>query len=259
MKANTLLTTNNYNMFKLTDYNRNVDLQHVQQLVNELKAGRKFLQPIVVNEKLEIIDGQHRLKALQEVKQPVEYIVRPGAGKADVISMNNTQKNWSPEAWIQSYANAGNRDYQALLQVVDKQRQLQVSANMLAKIFEDPYATSTLSKEPLKKGKFKFDYENAPHADKVINDAISLTEGYQKGRKRSLVRAILEPIWILESNPEFNFEHLFNKMTEDDFKKAAGKVSSVDAALEMLDVYNYRLRKGKILAHKDAHGRLVFE
>ena len=104
MKANTLLTTNNYSMFKLTDYNRNVDLQHVQQLVNELKAGHKFLQPIVVNEKLEIIDGQHRLKAMEELKRPVEYIVRPGTGKADVISMNNTQKSWNPVAWIQSYA-----------------------------------------------------------------------------------------------------------------------------------------------------------
>lgn len=259
MKANTLLTTNNYNMFKLTEYNRNVDLQHVQQLVNELKAGHKFLQPIVVNEKMEIIDGQHRLKAMEELKRPVEYIVRPGTGKADVISMNNTQKSWNPIAWIQSYANAGNRDYQALLQEVDKQRELQISANMLAEIFEDPYATSTIVKKPLKAGKFKFDYENAPHAEKVIDDAISLTKRYQEGRKRSLVRAILEPIWILESNPMFDFDHLFNKMTEDDFKKVAGKVSSVDAALEMLDVYNYRLRKGKILAHKDAHGHLVFE
>lgn len=259
MKANTLLTTTNYNMFRLADYNRNVEPQHVQQLINEAKAGHKFLQPVIVNEKMEVIDGQHRLKAIQELKQPVEYIIKPGTGKDDVISMNNTQKSWSPKAWIQSYANAGNRNYQALLQEVDKPRKLTVSPNLLAKLFADPYATANQDKPSVRTGKFKFDYQNAPHAEKVVNDAISLTEEYRRGHYGTLLRSILESLWILESKDKFDFDYLFKKMTEDEFDNAAQKENPRDAVLSLLKVYNRRNRKGQIFAHKDAHGHLVFE
>lgn len=262
MKPYTLLKTTNYNMFKLAEYNRDVDLQHVRQLAKELKNGNKFIQPVIINEKMEIIDGQHRLKALQEVGQPVWYIIEPGTGKEDVISMNNVQRGWSIKNWIESFANTGNPDYRALLQEINKQRRLAVSPNMIAKVFASPYLSPLLgridSAKAIKTGEFKFDYENASHAEKVIEDAISLTIANQDSSK-PVVRPILESVWMLESNPNFDFKCLYKKMAKDKFESIAKTSSSIEAALSLVEIYNYRKRKGQILAYKDAHGHLAFE
>ena len=56
--------TKNYEIFKIMDCNRELSAANLQKLIGSIKS-RNLLEfrPIIVNSKMEIIDGQHRLAA----------------------------------------------------------------------------------------------------------------------------------------------------------------------------------------------------
>ena len=70
-----------------------------------------MVSPIVVNEGFEVIDGQHRLEACEELNMPIEFIMRPGLGMDECISINTSSRNWTVEDYIEYYAKTGNQNY----------------------------------------------------------------------------------------------------------------------------------------------------
>ena len=68
-----VLYEKNHTKFTLLDNNRDIDIRHVAALMASMKKHGQ-LMPIIVNENLEVIEGQHRLKACTELDIPVAYI-----------------------------------------------------------------------------------------------------------------------------------------------------------------------------------------
>ena len=260
MKINQLCKTFDYSQFKFADYNRNVEPQHVQQLINEVKSGHQLLSPIIVNEKMEIIDGQHRLAAFKQLKKPVEYIVRPGTSKQDVVSINNSQKRWTPIMWIESFANSGNEDYQFFLDFLQKHNEYKWPVFGVEDVLHNPVSTDINHHSHITDGTFKADYKHVGHAERILNDAIALKEKCGKKNSKSVVRISIEALKILEAHEGFNFRGLLSKMNSTKYEQiisSSRKPSEV--ALKFLDVYNSRKRENKIYAHVDAHGKFIFE
>ena len=260
MKINQLCKTFNYSQFKFADYNRSVDPQHVQQLVNEVKAGHQLVSPIIVNEKMEIIDGQHRLEAFKQLKKPVEYIVRPGTVKPDVVSINNSQRKWDKITWIESYANAGNKDYRFFLNFLQNHKGYKWPVLGVENILHNPLSTDINHHSHIDDGKFKVDYDHIDQAERIINDSAALKEKCGKKSSQSVIRISIEALKILETHDNFNFPELLSKMTPTKYEQiisSSRKPSEV--ALKFLDVYNSRKRKNMIFAHVDAHGKFIFE
>lgn len=110
-------STKNYKQFKKLIGNRRVDELRVQRIIKSIKAVGYITSPIIVNEKMEVIDGQGRLEALERLHLPVEYIVEEGAGINECISMNIYQTNWSLMDYIVSFASRGNENYIKLLKM----------------------------------------------------------------------------------------------------------------------------------------------
>lgn len=108
-------TTTEYGKFKIVEGNRDVVAQHVKKLVNTLKSENlnEYL-PVLVNENMEVIDGQHRLEALKTLNLPVNYIIIPGADLLTVQMLNSSSKSWSLADYIQSYIKRGNDNYVVL-------------------------------------------------------------------------------------------------------------------------------------------------
>jgi len=105
-----VLKTHNYSIFKLLKGNRVIDLQHVNNIKKSMM--QKFIiNPIMVNENLEIIDGQHRFTALKELGLPIHYIIEQGGKLEDVQFLNSNTKNWTALDYIDSYCNLGNENY----------------------------------------------------------------------------------------------------------------------------------------------------
>ena len=82
--------------FKLLKRNRTTSQAQVNKLIVKLQEPKGQLVPIIINEKWEVINGQHRLQAAEEGN--IDHIIvmmSYGATIEDVIIMNTTEKKWN--------------------------------------------------------------------------------------------------------------------------------------------------------------------
>lgn len=107
-------TTTDYSIFKRLAGNRNIATSRINKIVNSIVEIGWIRNPIVINEKFEVIDGQGRLTALQKLGLPIEYIISEGSGTKECIKMNMDMTNWDITDFIKSYAELGNVSYQRL-------------------------------------------------------------------------------------------------------------------------------------------------
>lgn len=104
--------TTNYNQFKTIRGNRPVNAERVKQLAARIKNKNHLdLFPIVVNEKMEVIDGQTRLEAAQRLGIPIEYKQKVGLRVTDVAELNTSQKPWKVLDYVNLHISQGLKDY----------------------------------------------------------------------------------------------------------------------------------------------------
>ena len=63
-----------------------------------------------MNEKLQIIDGQHRFTALKELGFPIEFIIDEGIGVKECRAINEDRRNWSTMDYVISYSKSGEEE-----------------------------------------------------------------------------------------------------------------------------------------------------
>ena len=115
-----LQTTTDYKIFKKIDSNRDIERSHLNRLIRGIEGKNLlYLFPIVVNKSMEIVDGQHRLKAAEELKLPIFYIVDNNITKADIAMVNSNRKSWSMRNYIEFYARDGRREFKRLKELID--------------------------------------------------------------------------------------------------------------------------------------------
>jgi hypothetical protein len=104
---------------------------------------------LTVNENYEIIDGQHRFKAAQELGLPVNIIICPGYSIKDVQRLNANQKEWKLIDYLDGFCEEGETEYggskklketpyydfedslKIYLSGIDPQKQTQVKLNLI--------------------------------------------------------------------------------------------------------------------------------
>ena len=67
-EVNKVYKTTDLSIFKSIDGNRVPNLQHIKRLAQSINVYGMKCNPILVNEQMEVIDGQHRLAAAIEAK-----------------------------------------------------------------------------------------------------------------------------------------------------------------------------------------------
>lgn len=102
--------TEKYELFRFLMGNREVNAQMVKRLAMEIKEHGQLV-PILVNEKFEAIDGQHRLMACKSIGIPVRFIVQSGMRMSEIISINTNSRKWSEIDYINRFAEEGNVKY----------------------------------------------------------------------------------------------------------------------------------------------------
>lgn len=118
-EAVTVQQTNKYDKFKLIHNNRDQNRGHIERLKRAFEEVGNLtqVQPILVNEKMEIIDGQHRFIAAKELGQPIFYTKRAGLRISDARSMNILHRTWTTDDFAESYAAGGDPNYQKYLKI----------------------------------------------------------------------------------------------------------------------------------------------
>jgi len=99
-----------YDVFKTTEGNRNINRLHVERLKKSM-SEYYLVSPIIVNENYEIIDGQHRFVAAKELGLPIYFICNHGYGLPEVQRLNQVFRAWSVDDFLEGYANLGKEDY----------------------------------------------------------------------------------------------------------------------------------------------------
>lgn len=112
--------TEDHSIFQHLVGNRTVARSRVEKIKQSIQKVGYIINPIIVNEKYQIIDGQGREQALAELGMPVDYIVVEGTGINECRSMNIYQSNWRLEDYIYSYAEQGDSSYIRLLHLLKK-------------------------------------------------------------------------------------------------------------------------------------------
>ena len=105
--------TRNYEQFKTLLGNRDVTEERVHKIEQSMLA-KQLPIPCVVNEKLEVIDGQGRLAVSKKHELPIYFTVVPGLTIDDCVTANIYSTNWSLKDIIDRYAKTGNKSYQRL-------------------------------------------------------------------------------------------------------------------------------------------------
>ena len=112
-----VISTFDYKRFRWINGNREVD--HADKIEKSIKECGLLLQPVLVNEKMEIIEGQNRFEACRNLGLPIYYVVQEGLGMTAVQNLNAVSKNWNTYNYIHSYAAGdGNVDYVYIEQLI---------------------------------------------------------------------------------------------------------------------------------------------
>lgn len=112
--------TADYDKFKRIKGNREITPAHINKLIKSIGKVGYILQPTLVNENYEVVDGQTRLAACKELNIPVSYMVAEGYGTEEVKAVNLGQTNWSTLDFVKEFAENGNANYQTVLDFMNK-------------------------------------------------------------------------------------------------------------------------------------------
>ena len=95
------ISTTDYTSFSAITSNREVDERHVKKLMEAIRRKNLLhVNPILCNDKMQVVDGQHRLEAARRLSVPIFYITDNEISKSDIATINSNAKNWSVMDYI---------------------------------------------------------------------------------------------------------------------------------------------------------------
>lgn len=237
MTINQILKTNDYEMFKKLLGNRAVDTKRVAKIVKSIKTVGYITNPIIVNEKMEVIDGQGRLEALKKLNLPIDYIVVEGSGMKHCISMNVNMENWKLIDYAESFATQGNRNYINLIELVRRFPEFNISI-ILSIVRECIEGGSTSAN--VKEGNLTFSDEDKKEMIEIM-DYVRKFIPYLKNRASGRVTVIYIVIGLLYKSKICDEERLLEQC-EKYADKLKNTANSRDALEKLEEIYNFRKR-----------------
>lgn len=228
--------TDDLDQFRKLETNRDVLQGRVDKVKKSIKNNGWIKgSAILVNEKMEIIDGQARLEACKQLELPIQYIVGEGIGRKECAAANNSTI-WRQYDWIKSYADGGNTNYKYLQILMDKYAKKVGTATVMCAVS----GTMGIDKTTIQNGRVNISAERFEMATRAL-DFVSDFEPYVgklEGRKDTIMSAIC----FL-----YNADGIDNNKLLAKFKKnrpLLGAVAGAKSAFdELSNIYNYRSKE----------------
>ncbi len=95
--------SSNYSNFKFLEANRDIKERHVNNLVTSIKKEGQ-IYPILVNNRFEVIEGQHRVEACKILQIPIMFLKNDKATIKHVRIVNNCQEGWKFYDFLKSFS-----------------------------------------------------------------------------------------------------------------------------------------------------------
>lgn len=240
-KPPTVEVTTTYGQFKLMKGNRAVDYNHVKRLKREMEANPDLLSanPILVNEHLYIIDGQHRRMAAQELGVPLYYMVRPGISLEETRHLNVTQKRWQLLDFAQSFADSGHQDYVTFLRL---HRQYPKIAPGILRFYLRGGQKHDVESS-FRRGEFRIDdlsvaKKNLERLSEVVNKTHVMMN-------MPMASALLK---LFNDPDNFDYSFFMQKLERENARAMFGTHTSLRACLRTIEeIYNFQSKTQKRL------------
>lgn len=246
-EVNKVYQTNDLGMFNQIKGNRPPNPQHIRRLSSSIKENGVLQNPIIVNENLDVIDGQHRLMAAKQSFSSIYYIVVKGYALDEVQILNLNQKNWTKKDFMEGYADMGIEPYVKLRNFIRKNKVFNItdciamcsnittgSSSDVSQKYRNGKKNMNI-KEVFEEGTWKGrDFDLAQeNADKLL-----MIKPYYDGYKRS---TFIGTMLGLFKNDNFDFFEFLNKLKLQTQKmQDCTSVSQYKLLIE--EIYNYRNR-----------------
>lgn len=243
--AYNVYVTKDYSIFKRLVGNRDIPESRISKIVESIQTIGWVHNPIIVNEKMEVIDGQGRLTALQRLKMPVEYIIAEGAGNKECIYMNMNMVNWKLPDFIKSYAEQGNENYQRLLSLMQR-----YANGNLDIISTAVYRVSKSKHRDIKQGTLQLTEEQYRAAVPRLEYIKPILEEIDDKKLPGSVVMLMQTLVYYYDYPEVDKERL-RYSVEKYIYNATPWVLNTDCEKEVENCYNYGLGLDKkiFIAH----------
>ena len=224
--------TRDYSVFKYFDRNRIVSKTNVEKLRQDMALNTQK-DEVVVNEKWQVIDGQHRIAALEKDKKPVKFRVKPGANMQDVIAANNTGTKWNTPAWVRNFSHpdhVNNKPYVMYIEFKEKHKLCDgVCQLLLSEDFHD------YGRKSFKNGTFKV--KNLGRAEE---NAAALAELVAVDKMFNSMRCAVGFLKI-QKLPHFKLT-ILKTQVEKHCNKITHRVTHSDWVDGLIRVYNFNLK-----------------
>lgn len=229
-------STKDYSIFKEFSSNREVDPKHVNRLVKAIqKKNLLYVNPIIVDAYMRVIDGQHRLAAAQILQVEIFYI-ESTVDRRDISVLNSNQKNWNAMDYINYYTVEHVDAFMQLSRLMNKYPQMSLSALLTLSSSEN-----RRSLPELKEG----------HLDVLnINEAIEICE-YIKDLANTFEYTFVYdsrfPLALMKAFGSENFDPETLKKKIEAAPRSFVKCHTVKQYMEMIqEVYSRSMSKNMI-------------
>jgi hypothetical protein len=207
--------TADYTQFKRIKGNRQPNQGHVNKLIQAISTNPRSIEytPIIVNEKNEVIDGHHRLRADEALELPVHYLQVKGLTLKDVQGLNSINKPWTPT----DFAKAFGLNHDILLSFLGLEKVIStVGFKAGGLIVKDPQRSHDLCQKLIEMGQ------------------------YYDGVKRRSFALAFKTAWM---NPDYDHKHMLGRMKLKGSEIQDWSVPE-DYLREMEAIYNGSSRNG---------------
>ena len=228
--------TFNYDMFKYIGGNRLINKLNYKKLSESMKE-KQLVIPILVNDKMEIIDGQHRYQSCRELGMPVYFYIAEGYNLSDVKRANLVNRVWNKNDYLHSYMEEMNQNYIDFYNIKETYK---VNINDVLKVFAltQDIGLKDLSQD-FDSGRFISEGKEI-----VTNffDSLNDFKLFDKYRSTQFVGAFIK----LYFNPGYDHKKMKEKLTKRGY--LVKRKGSIAEYLQMLtkDIYSFGAVKDPI-------------
>ena len=230
-----LKQTTDYTIFR-TGQNREVKEKDVKRKLISIQEDGLQL-PIVVNRRMEIVDGQHRFQALVMLGEPVPYLVSNNwKNEYHTAVINNTQRTWSTENWAEFRAKENPVIAQALL-LAENYRDITYGRMTIATALEMMSIGGTSIITDLKNNKYAYDNERGNEIYQILSIVAEYPNNMRNPYNQKIVRAMK---MMLDSYSYIN-KKAIARMANDNF--ITNYSNERDMYNYIKNIYNKALKK----------------
>lgn len=234
LSMNKVYTTRDYGQFKKIKGNRPEKESHVRYLMKEIKNDGLRV-PILVNSKMQVADGQHRVEACKRLRVPVQFIwIGDGVDLIDVQRLNASQKPWSNDDFCDSFIALGNKHYENYKAFIARHR-FPHDTSVLLLMFGISAPPGTFKVKPTFQGGL-FEVRQLEVAEETVQKVRQLEGLFPSWKQAMFLKALLN----VARHKNFNWSRFITKAKAH--PKMLQTCGSIDQYIDMIEhLFNYRV------------------